>query len=410
MAVDLSGSIYTLYKDARIQGDRARQRGADEEAAKHYFSAARWLKSYADTAATPDVRKERLQKADQLAALARDLSGKSSAVSFPAADRKLKAEGKLKPSSQGETVASEDDYESEVLQLIHKSDVRWDQIGGLDSTKDAIKSAYALALAKKPDGVQVNSWRNLLLYGPPGTGKTLLAAATAGNLEATFFNVKVSSLLSKYFGESTKLISALYSVARRLSPAVIFLDEFESLTPARGSGESGSERRIVSTLLAELDGLQGKDDKSFVMTITATNLPWLLDLAILSRFQRRIYVPLPDAKAREAILDIQLKRKGHHSELPMKELVERSDGFAGRELEQVGQIAINNMIRRANPNLLNMVDGGLEKLASYELRVDPLSRADLEDAFSQIKPLADPNVLRRYEAWQGDLLETQKEK
>jgi SpoVK/Ycf46/Vps4 family AAA+-type ATPase len=116
--------------------------------------------------------------------------------------------------------------------------------------------------------------------GPPGTGKTLLAAATAGNLEATFFNVKVSSLLSKYFGESTKLISALYSVARRLSPAVIFLDEFESLTPSRGSGESGSERRIVSTLLAELDGLQGKDDDSFVMTICATNLPWLLDLAI----------------------------------------------------------------------------------------------------------------------------------
>ncbi len=405
MSVDLSGSIYTLYKDARQKGDKARQRGADEEAARFYFTAAHWLRAYAKSAITAEIRKERLEKADQLENLARGLAGQSSAPM-----KKVKPVPDGKPVSQAEPQAGEDDYEEEVLQLIHKSDVKWDQIGGLEDTKNAIKSAYALALAKKPNGVQISSWRNLLLYGPPGTGKTLLAAATAGNLEATFFNVKVSSLLSKYFGESTKLISALFSVARRLSPAVIFLDEFESLTPARGSGESGSERRIVSSLLAELDGLQGKDDDSFVMTICATNLPWLLDLAILSRFQRRIYVPLPDPVAREAILDIQLTRKGHHSQVSLKELVERTDGFAGRELEQIGQIAINNMIRRANPDLLRVVDKGLEKLSTYELRVEPLTSGDFESAFSQIKPLADPKVLRRYEVWQADVIETPKEK
>ena len=405
MSVDLSGSIYTLYKDARQKGDKARQRGADEEAANHYFAAARWLRSYADSAVTVEIRKERLDKADQLINLARGLAGQA-----PAPVKKSKPESAGKPANQAESQAGEDDYEEEVLQLIHKSDVKWDQIGGLEDTKNAIKSAYALALAKKPMGVQVSSWRNLLLYGPPGTGKTLLAAATAGNLEATFFNVKVSSLLSKYFGESTKLISALYSVARRLSPAVIFLDEFESLTPSRGSGESGSERRIVSTLFAELDGLQGKDDDSFVMTICATNLPWLLDLAILSRFQRRIYVPLPDPAAREAILKIQLTRKGHHSQVSFQELVERTDGFAGREMEQVGQIAINNMIRRTNPDLLKVVDHGLEKLSAYELRIEPLTNDDFESAFSQIKPLADSKVLRRYEVWQTDVIETPKGK
>ncbi len=405
MSVDLSGSIYTLYKDARQKGDKARQRGADEEAAKQYYAAARWLRSYAESAVTPEIRKERMDKADQLANLARGLAGQA-----PTPSRKVKPESASKPASQAEPQAGEDDYEEEVLQLIHKSDVKWDQIGGLEDTKNAIKSAYALALAKKPEGVQISSWRNLLLYGPPGTGKTLLAAATAGNLEATFFNVKVSSLLSKYFGESTKLISALYSVARRLSPAVIFLDEFESLTPSRGSGESGSERRIVSTLLAELDGLQGKDDDSFVMTICATNLPWLLDLAILSRFQRRIYVPLPDPAAREAILGIQLTRKGHHSQVTIQELVERTDGFAGRELEQVGQIAINNMIRRANPDLLQVVDSGLGKLTAYELRIEQLTIGDFESAFSQIKPLADPRVVRRYELWQADVIETPRDK
>ena len=405
MSVDLSGSIYTLYKDARKKGDKARKRGADEQAAKHYYSAARWLRSYADSAVTPEIRKERLKRADQLMELARGLAGQA-----PAPAKSVRPEPVGKPAAQPEPQAGEDDYEEEVLQLIHKSDVKWDQIGGLEDTKDAIKSSYALALAKKPDGVQVSSWRNLLLYGPPGTGKTLLAAATAGNLEATFFNVKVSSLLSKYFGESTKLISALYSVARKLNPAVIFLDEFESLTPSRGSGESGSERRIVSTLLAELDGLQGKDDDSFVMTICATNLPWMLDLAILSRFQRRIYVPLPDPDAREAILDIHLKRKGHRSQVGIKELVDRTDGFAGRELEQVGQIAINNMIRRANPDLLSVVDQGLGELCAYQLRVEPLTSSDFETAFSQIKPLADKKVVQRYEVWQTDVIETPKGK
>lgn len=400
MSVDLSGSIYTLYKDARQKGDKARKRGADQEAAKHYYAAARWLRSYADSALTAEIRKERLSKADQLQSLAKSLAGQAD---YP--DSRKSAQPVDKTGSQKESTTGEDDYEEEVLQLIHKSDVRWDQIGGLDDTKDAIKSAYALALAQKPTGVQISSWRNLLLYGPPGTGKTLLAAATAGNLQATFFNVKVSSLLSKYFGESTKLITALYSVARRLSPAVIFLDEFESLTPARGSGESGSERRIVSTLLAELDGLQAKDDDSFVLTICATNLPWLLDLAILSRFQRRIYVPLPDEAAREAIFGIQLTKKGHRTEMPLSELVKRTEGYAGREIEQIGQIAINQMIRRTNPDLLKVVDQGLEQLSKYQLKVEPLNHKDLELAFDQVKPLADEEVLHKYTEWQADVME-----
>jgi SpoVK/Ycf46/Vps4 family AAA+-type ATPase len=405
MSVDLSGSIYTLYKDARQKGDNARQRGANEEAASYYFAAARWLRSYAGSAVTAEIRQERLDKSAQLINLARALVGQSSPLG-----KTVKPELPGRHNIQAESQVGEDDYEEEVLQLIHKSDIRWDQIGGLEDTKNAIKSAYALALAKKPKGVQISSWRNILLYGPPGTGKTLLAAATAGNLEATFFNVKVSSLLSKYFGESTKLISALYSVARRLSPAVIFLDEFESLTPSRGSVESGSERRIVSTLLSELDGLQGKDDDSFVMTICATNLPWLLDLAILSRFQRRIYIPLPDSVAREAILNIQLTQKGHQSQISLKELAERTEGYAGRELEQIGQIAINNMIRRVNHDLLNVVERGLTALSAYKLHIEPLNREDFDNAFSQVKALADSKVLRRYEIWQADIMRTPTEK
>jgi SpoVK/Ycf46/Vps4 family AAA+-type ATPase len=399
MSVDLSGSIYKLYKDARERADAANQRGAFTEAASLYQRAAHWMRAYADTTQDAQVHKERMDRAIKLYELSKDLANKD-----PIPVKKKRVTSIDKPSiDQKEAFTAEDDYEEEVLSLIHKSNIRWDDIGGLNDTKDAIKSAYALALAAKPQGVTISSWRNILMYGPPGTGKTLLAAATAGNLEATFFNVKVSNLLSKYFGESTKLISALYSVARRLSPTVIFLDEFESLTPERGSGESGAERRIVSTLLAELDGLKGKDDGAFVLTMCATNMPWLLDLAVLTRFQRRIYVPLPDEEARRSILKIHIIQRGHKTKVVSKDLVARTNGFSGREIEQLCQISINAMVRRANPELLKVVDQGLQKIQKFQLNILPLDLEDFDQAFSQIKPLVNQTLLNRYQDWNDHL-------
>jgi katanin p60 ATPase-containing subunit A1 len=206
-------------------------------------------------------------------------------------------------------------------------------------------------------------------------------------------------MLSKYFGESTKLISALYTVARRLSPSVIFLDEFESLTPPRGSGESGAERRIVSTFLAELDGLATKDEQCFVLTMGATNLPWLLDSAILSRFEKRIYVPLPDEAARQTILEIHLTRRGHRSLVDLGTLARRTAGFSGREIEQVCQTAVARMTVRANPDLLAIVDKGQEAIRDYELRVEPLTEADFRDAFEQVRPITTAAMLKRFEEW-----------
>ncbi len=399
MSVDLSGPVYTLYMKARQNADRARKAGDNIEAANQYLTAARWMKAYAEYSGSPEVRKERKVKYDQLVNLAKRLGAD---VKEP---RPTSKAAKPEVREQTQTLEGEDDYEEEVLRLIHKSDVRWSDIGGLEDTKNEIISAYAIALAQKPEGVKLNTWRNLLLYGPPGTGKTLLAAATAGNLDATFFNVKVSSLLSKYFGESTKLVSALYSVARRLAPAVIFLDEFESLTPARGSGESGAERRIISTLLAELDGLQGKSDNAFVLTIAATNMPWLLDLAILSRFQKRIYVPLPDDDARRAILEIQLTKRGFKSQLDMQTLVNKTKGFAGREIEQFCIIAINNMVRRKNPDILETANRGLKEISEYQIKLEDLTEEDFALASSQVRPVTDEKRLVQFTNWGKDIQE-----
>ena len=389
MPVDLSGPIFAEYKRARKRAEDAERRGAIAEAAAAYRQSAELMRKYAQYAADVSMRRTRLQRAEALDKIAERMDELSASVVSPNA----------RPPAQPDANAGEDDYEAVALSLIQRTGVKWDDIGGLEDTKAAIKAAYGMALARKPKGVEISQWRNVLLFGPPGTGKTILAAATAGSLEATFFNVKVSNLLSKYFGESTKLVSALYAAARRLSPAVIFLDEFESLTPPRGGGESGAERRIVSTFLAELDGLATKEDPSFVLTMGATNLPWLLDSAILSRFQRRIYVPLPDQPARLIILQIHLTRRGHKSQVALEELARRTQGFSGREIEQLCQLAVTHMTQRANPKLLDIVDKGQEAVRAYEIKVEPLNPADLDYAFGQVKPLADAQMLARYQAW-----------
>jgi katanin p60 ATPase-containing subunit A1 len=387
--VDLSASIYAQYKRARKRAEEAEKRGSAKEAAAAYRHAAAFMRQYGSSSRDTKIRKSRLERADALDALANRLQQGPTAISSSV----------VKAGAQPAEVTGEDDYDNHVLGLIQRTDIGWDDIGGLDDTKIAIKSAYGLALARKPEGVTIESWRNFLLFGPPGTGKTLLAAATAGSLDATFFSVKVSDMLSKYFGESTKLISALYATAARLSPSVIFLDEFESLSPPRGSGDSGAERRIVSTLLAEIDGLNRKGSQDLIITIGATNLPWLIDTAILSRFQKRVYVPLPDAAARRIILEIFIDRRGHDTQLSLARLVERTAGYSGREIEQICQTAVTHMTQRANPDLMAIVDQGRDAIRDYEIRVETLSEHDFKIALNEAQPGSNAAMLARYQTW-----------
>ncbi len=383
MSVDLSASIYAQYLRARKRADEAAKRSDWPQAATANRQCAALMRQYAEFTSDPGVRQQRLEKVQAHETVVGQL------------------ENVPIPSHLVETPAtnSEDNYEAAVMALVYRSNVDWDDIGGLEKTKREIKAADGLALARKPEGVQLTGWRNILFYGPPGTGKTLLAAATSNGLEATFFNVKVSDLLSKYFGESSRLVSALYSAARRNSPAVIFLDEFESLTPQRGGGDSGAERRIVSTLLPELDGLTSKDSTAYVLTIAATNLPWLLDKAVLSRFEKKIYIPLPDEAARDAILRLQLERRGYASEVSYPELVRFTEGLSGREIERVCKEAIGRMTERANPDLLRHVEQGRESVAGYQIRVIPLMADDFWAAFEPVQPETTLADLEHYERW-----------
>jgi katanin p60 ATPase-containing subunit A1 len=385
MDVDLSGPLKVSLDKALAEARALEAQNKGQEAASAYLKAAKLMNSYAEYALTRDDQVRRRQKSRQYLEVAEALkAGKRrlpAAASPPAAQQ-----GRMKEQSPDE---DQQQYSNEIAALIHRSKVTWEKIGGLDETKREIKFTYGLALAQKPENIKLAGWRRMLFYGPPGTGKTLLAAATSNGLGATFFNVKASNLLSKYFGESSKLITALFDAARSEADegfAVIFIDEVESLCLPRGEGsESGAERRMLSTLLSEMDGLADKGEDRFVLTIAATNAPWDLDDAVLSRFQKRIYIPLPDAAARKSILEIQLLKEGHTLDYPLQEVVRSTEYFSGRDLERLSNQAINVMVEELNGQIPKCVDAGREAIEGYKLRIRPLQRKDFEEAFKRIR-------------------------
>jgi katanin p60 ATPase-containing subunit A1 len=387
--VELSAQLWNAYQKALAKAQQCLENGQLHAAAQGYREASAYLRKYASF--LQDTKAKNMWR--------------DRANTYEAWAERLEAGEYPQPATHNVTESSpaqEKDFSSEIESMIvprDKLSVDWDDIGGLEETKKQIKLAYGLSVAQPPTGVQLPLWRGLLLYGPPGTGKTLLAAAIAKGLDATFFQASAAQLLSKWFGESSKIISALYQVARERQPSVICLDEVEALTPPRGEDESGAERRVVNAFLTEMDGLQDKGVQYRVLTVGITNMPWLVDRAVLRRFEKKIYVPLPDAQARYAILDIFLRKRGHQTDVPLEWLVERTEGFSGAELERLCKEAITLMIERMNPSLVKLVDLGRDALEQYQIQVRPITKAEWEEAFRRTPPETPPALLERYETW-----------
>lgn len=183
--------------------------------------------------------------------------------------------------------------------VMEKPDVTWDDVAGLEVAKNTLKEAILLP-KKFPDifvGLR-EPWKGILLYGPPGTGKTFLAKACASMANATFFSISSSDLISKWVGESEKLIKALFELARERAPSIIFIDEIDSVVSARSDGESEATRRVKTEFLVQMQGV-GKDCPGSILVLGATNFPWGLDPAMRRRFEKRVYIPLPDPVAIE---------------------------------------------------------------------------------------------------------------
>ncbi len=306
------------------------------------------------------------------------------------------------PPSATTEAEPEEEFEKYIEQnLITASKITWGDIGGLNRVKQTIKESIVLGIIEnKPEAIK--PWKGILLFGPPGTGKTLLAAATAGSLNATFFNVKVGQILSKYFGESSKLVTALYNVGRRRAPSIIFLDEFDSIALSRSGEVAESSRRVLSTLLSELDGLQDKDSGSYILTMAATNTPWDIDKAVLSRFSRRVHIPLPDKEACREIIKIHTLKEGlEFNERILERVADKCTEklFAGRDIATLCNDAIWNMVRSENPALSDLADISVDAIRKYQLKTRELTPEDFENAFESMEGAVKERDLQKYERW-----------
>ena len=225
--------------------------------------------------------------------------------------------------------------------MVQSPNVRWSDIGGLDEAQAKLKEGVELPL-KNPDAFRrlgIRPAKGFLLYGPPGTGKTLLAKAVACESEANFISTKSSDLLSKWYGESEQQIARLFARARQVAPTIIFIDEIDSLAPARGRGGGGggepqATERVVNTLLAEMDGLE---EMQSVIVIGATNRPTLMDPALLrpGRFDELVYVTVPDTAGRRRILGIHTAKMPLSKDVDLDEIAEKTDRYTGADLEDL---------------------------------------------------------------------------
>ncbi|MGV8175410.1 MAG: CDC48 family AAA ATPase [Methanothrix sp.] len=274
--------------------------------------------------------------------------------------------------------------------FVEVAEVHWDEVGGLESAKQALIEAvdWPLKYPEAFSAVGIRPPRGILLYGLPGTGKTLLVRALATECNINFISVKGPELLSKWVGESERAVREVFRKARQAAPALIFFDEIDSLLPGRGSGsDSHATERVVSQFLTEMDGLVQLKD---VIVVAATNRPDLLDSSMLraGRFDRLIYIPMPDMKARARVREIFLSKMAC-SEVSPEWLAERTEGFSGADLEMVcqeaGMLALRESIR--------------PDMRREELIVDRItvSKEHFDEALKIVRPHLSREMLEEYQ-------------
>ncbi|XP_066289029.1 vacuolar protein sorting-associated protein 4-like isoform X1 [Branchiostoma lanceolatum] len=315
--------------------------------------------------------------------------------------------------------------------VMETPNVKWDDVAGLEAAKEALKEAVILPI-KFPHLFTGNRkpWRGILLFGPPGTGKSYLAKAVATEANnSTFFSVSSSDLLSKWLGESEKLVKNLFDMARQHKPSIIFVDEVDSLCSARGENESESARRVKTEFLVQMQGVGNDNDG--ILVLGATNIPWTLDAAIRRRFEKRIYIPLPEEHARTTMFKLHIGNTPHNMpEGDFRELGKRSDGYSGADIAIVvrdalmmpvrkvqsathfrkvrgpsrddPQVIVDDLLTPCSPGSPGAVEMAWTDVPSDKLAEPVVTLSDMMQALSRTRPTVNENDLTKLKKFTED--------
>ncbi len=287
--------------------------------------------------------------------------------------------------------------EPKIIELImseimdHGPPVAWDDIAGLEFAKATIKEIVVWPMLR-PDiftGLR-GPPKGILLFGPPGTGKTLIGKCIACQSGATFFSISASSLTSKWVGEGEKMVRALFAIARCHQPAVIFIDEIDSLLSQRTDGEHDSSRRIKTEFLVQLDGAATSAEDR-ILVVGATNRPQEIDEAARRRLAKRLYIPLPEAEARRQIVtDLMSREKSQLGADEMEKVVQGTEGFSGADMTQLCREAALGPIRSIRLSDIATISAEQVRAILY---------SDFQEALKTVRPSVSSKDLEIYEEW-----------
>ena len=317
--------------------------------------------------------------------------------------------------------------DSELIEMLEREvvdsnpHVQFNDIAELKNAKGALMEAAILPLMKPEffKGIR-RPWKGILLYGPPGTGKTMLAKALATQNRTTFFNVHSSSFASKWRGESEKLVRILFEMAQFYAPTTIFIDEVDSLCSKRGEGGEGNDsRRVKTEILVRMDGLnsdnnteENEGDKNnnkkgdeppknkIVTVVGATNRPWDLDDALRRRFEKRIYIPLPNVDGRRQLFELNLKKVAVDNNVDYDKLIKATDGYSGADIANVCREAALMPLRKAlkankGREIEDLVDD-----RNFRTEIEKaIGMEDLNAAIENISKSVSKKDLETYDQW-----------